>query len=510
MNYLNIYVKKLRRNICRYVLRFNLKRKSPHSLKTGFNGKNIIIPFPMTITIDDVGRKKSWRMDNSDHILDDYLNLIFIGKSVGTRLMCAFMIAQFDKNNSCAKYPSTTIDGDNWDNGTEFTFQDQIMDVVKNNSAFIEYGLHGVDHRMYWDSELVPDGLGGPNKDAFAHYGEWYDAGGLKPWNKKAVKEHLKCFYEISSGYNISFPISMIPPHNAYYFNPKSDESTGFMMAEYGIKYATTDFFKIANLLPKEGLLDRVLLLHRDSGNIPHDAVGKVAEEFVNTTSIMTHFGNFYSEDSLSNRQVAEEWIQWFDIVKGSSSRYIPKNTKQLNSQWIYCKYAKLDIHNNYIIIDTSSVPQMYYDDGFVGNLLLKICLDKGMHISDAQIDDNLIVGYYEERGYAHIILPPLNRGIHKLNLKFSNDYPSIAVLNNGTYNVLSFTFGKEECSFCLETYGTQDVTIKIPRSPKEVISSNKNVIINSFLYDEELQLLTINITAINIQGNEALVIVKL
>ena len=499
--------RKLKRKTFRKLLKRYLDKNMPGPKSVLIKGIKVTMPFPMTVTIDDVGREYSWRDDQSKHVVDDYKNLVYIGERVGTRLMCAFMVAYFDKNNICAKYPTTTISGRDWDNTKNLNMQDEIMQYVKNNSAYIEYGLHGVDHRMYWDAHLVPDGFGGPNKELFKHYGEWYDVGGVKPWNSMAVEEHIHAFDDISKQYGFSFPRSMVPPHHAYYYNPKSDESTAALLVEYGLKYVTTDFYKIAELLPKEGIDHGVLLTHRDFGELPHDAIGTTIENIVDTTSFMTHFANFYAKHPNDNRTVADKWIEWFNIkVKDNPDRYVPKNNAQLNSQWLYHKYSTISIDkdNNAIIvvIDNSEMPAEAYEHDLIGNLVLKVALLGDQHVSYADIDGGNITGYYEDRGYGYIILPRLDKSVHKLHFIIGSTYLPEYLLYEGTYNVFSFKSTEDECAIELEMFGTQTLKVNILFEAKKVTSSNPDVLVRSYDYNSEECLVIICLRASDIQGD--------
>ena len=163
------------------------------------NGTEIAMPFPMTVTIDDTGWRYSYRSNRSQAVvLKDYENLVYIGEQVGTRLMCAFIISDFDKTNICADYPTTTSCGKDWNNTINLCAQDElIMHYIKDNSAYIEYGLHGVRHEMYGDGYLIEEG----REAGYAkHGGEWYDIFGNKPWNFTALQNHAYVFDQISKG----------------------------------------------------------------------------------------------------------------------------------------------------------------------------------------------------------------------------------------------------------------------------------------------------------------------
>ena len=468
------------------------------------NGADVVMPFPMTITIDDTGWRYSEKSDHSPHLLEDYENLVYIGEQVGTRLMCAFIISDFDKTNICADYPTTTLHGSDWNNTPNRCAQDEIiMQYIKDNSAYIEYGLHGVRHAMFGDGYLIKEGVEVGDK----HAGEWYDIMGNKPWNYTAVQNHAYVFDQISKQYNMSFPQSMVPPMHGYYYNSSSNESTSTLLSKYGLKYATTNFNIISELRPKEGIDHGVLLTHREWSKINHSMVDVVAQGIVDTTSVMTHFPNFYAEKTENNRAVAEQWISWFNTeIKDNPYRYVPKNNAQLNSQWLYCKYAKIKKdNNNTIIIDTSRMPPDAYNYDLIGNLVLKLPVPANQHVSEAVVDGKQIAGYYEDRGYGYLILPILNGSIHTLSFKHGSTYLPTYVMHDGTYNVYSFNSTEDKINIELEMYGTQDVRIKMLFEPGQISSINPNVIIQGYTYDSESRILSVLLSAIDAQGERTM-----
>jgi hypothetical protein len=72
------------------------------------------------------------------------------------------------------------------------------------------------------------------------------------------------------------------------------------------------------------------------------------------------------------------------------------------------------------------------------------------------------IACYCEERGFAYVILPKLEK--KKYTLTFAtgpSDMPTY-VLDDGTYNVEEFRSGVDSASVKLEMYGTQQVKVKL------------------------------------------------
>ncbi|NJK98271.1 MAG: hypothetical protein HC905_28180 [Bacteroidales bacterium] len=74
----------------------------------------------------------------------DYEAIANIGKALGIRIQGAFILSEFDKENSCATVPSSNWMGEKWDNRKNISnIQYDIMRFVQQNSAYIEMGMHG-------------------------------------------------------------------------------------------------------------------------------------------------------------------------------------------------------------------------------------------------------------------------------------------------------------------------------------------------------------------------------
>ena len=215
-------------------------------------------------------------------------------------------------------------------------------------------------------------------------------------------------------------------------------------------------------------------------------------------------------ENPENNRAVAEQWISWFNTeIKDNPYRYVPKNNAQLNSQWLYCEYAKMTKgKTNTIVINNLRMPIDAYNYDLIGNLVLKIHLPSNQHVSEATIEGKQIAGYYEDRGYGYIILPILNRSIHTLSLKLGPTYLPTYILNDGTYNVFSFNSTEDKVDLELEMYGTQDVKIKMLFVPKKILTNNPDVIIRSYKYDSEASMLSVHLTSPDIQGKRTTLII--
>ncbi|UCC97407.1 MAG: hypothetical protein JSW66_16375 [Phycisphaerales bacterium] len=454
-------------------------------------GYSMNVPKPMAIDIDDLGWKEGWDLHESGGpyrlglprgrmmTLEDYEVIVTIGKAAGVRIKSLFIMSEFDRSNICAQYPTTNEHGRDWDNSRLVNDNDfVIMNYVKENAAHIEFGLHGVRHE-FWDAET--------RKPTRA---EWADNQKKRPY--KVLWGHLECFKKLIDQYGMDFPQSVRTAAANYYYNPDDPEDSGALMSAWGVKYAT--------LPPKrEYVTNHGLMVLMRSGGVAWDAVNSAPETYPETEFMTSHWTNFVDVDPADNHLAADKWITWFNKVKADPDRYTAKNTAQLHSQFLYNKYAQIAVNGNTVTIDNTNMPDWAYTLELLGNLLLKHKLNEGEHISSATLNEGNIACYYEERDYAHVMLPRLEKKRYSLSFTTGSSTMPAYVLNDGTYNVEDFQSHADNARIRLEMYGTQPVKAKLLFEPREVTSDNAELKIKQWRY--EAPFIDMLVYGRNIQG---------
>jgi len=75
--------------------------------------------------------------------INDYRYIIEVGKAVGVRIQSLFVLGEMDRENTLAKYPTTTRMKDQWDNYALVNEnQVAIMKYVRDQAAFMEFGFN--------------------------------------------------------------------------------------------------------------------------------------------------------------------------------------------------------------------------------------------------------------------------------------------------------------------------------------------------------------------------------
>jgi len=482
---------------------------------------SIVVPNPLTVGIDDLGWKQGWRWYgekdlNKPHFINgpegrwmglaDYEIIVDISRAVNTRLLCLFIMSEFDRSNICADYPSTTEYGENWDNSSLVSDDDfKIMNYVKHNAAYMEFGLHGVRHNHWINGEIS-------GEFARNNYNK-------NPYSVSELQKHLECYKRLIDQYGISFPKSFVPPRHCYYHNPDDSMDTGGLMASWGVKYVSWGhkFWRgydenVVNPMSNCQLNHGVLVLERDQA-IPWKGSLSVAPDSISTDLCYetTHWHNYIAASPEDNPSIGEKWIRWFNMIRDSPDRYLPKNTAQLYSQALYLKYAEIKTDNNRVFIDNANMPDWAYEKEFVGNLVMKIPLTDGQHISSVSFDqDEQIASCYEERGFGYVVLPELKQKRYIVQINTGAQQLPNCVVNNGTYNVMQLETKPDAVSLVLEMYGTQNVHIRLADyKPHSVKSLSRDLTINFWNWNEQEMLCVINVTAEDIQGVQGKIILQ-
>lgn len=154
-------------------------------------------------------------------------------------------------------------------------------------------------------------------------------------------------------------------------------------------------------------------------------------------------------------------------------------------------------------------MPDEVYQHNLLGNLLLKVKLRRGKHISDASINGKNIVSYFEDQGFGFIYFPKLAQTEYTLTYEVGEKFPDTYVYNDGTYNVYSLETRDKNARLNIRLYGQQTVTIAGIEKPFEIVVDNANVLLKSHQYDSKDRTLKMVLKAHDIQGEQTLISIK-
>jgi hypothetical protein len=480
----------------------------------------IIFPRAFAFAVDDLGWNQGSDLSRDslpgphrtgvkrDFELKDYQYMIDAARAAGARIQCLFILSEMDRENILARFPTTTYLRDKWNNSFRVNEQQKvIMNFVRDQSAYMEFGLHGTGHE-YW----AP---GEPQKRA-----EWYNLTDKKPWPEESLREHIQCFKDIMAQYGFttanghSFPESFVPCAYSYYWNPNGNYSLGKLLSEVGVKYANTDFSQIPELNPPADVnggdfdFSTHVINRINYGNVWYElnSLPRTALEDQETDIIESHWPNWLAQDDFLQPDVTQQWINYYKAVQRSTNRYIAKNTEQLHSQWLYNRFTKVnEVIPGVVEIDNTNMPEKAYQHQVLGNMVLKIKLNAGEHVSSASLGPAQLPCYFEDAGYAFLYLPILERKKYELKYSIGREKIPVHIFNDGTYNVYALEFDNQSLTASVKIYGTQTIRISCSK-PGAVTSDSHDLIIEAFSYTHEL---VVTVKARNMQGSSGKIIVQ-
>ena len=474
---------------------------------------SILFPRPFAIAIDDLGWING-QNDGEDGYgpyrlgvnrrmrVKDYEAVADLAQKAGVRLQGLFILGEMDRENFLGKFPHTTYMQENWDNTPNISeLQVEMMEYVKKNSAWIEFGLHGVGHE-FWPGK-------GKRRRA-----EWYNTDDDHPWPEGAIRDHVECFIRIMKQYGISkeeghsFPESFVPCAYSYYWNPDGEYSLGSVLGEYGVRFANTDFSQIPECNPPSdhnggGFDHRVHVMNRyNYGNLWYE-LGKLpttplAEQ--PTDFIETHWPNLLAQDDFLQAEVTGKWVDYYQAAQRDPGRYCAKNTAQMHSQWQYRKYTKItEIKPGVVEIDNRTMPEDAYRGFFPTNLVLKVKLEPGQHVSSARLNGETIPAYFEDQGYGFFYLQQLMPENYRLEYSIGSDLIRDTVWHDSTSNIFDVSSKDNETKIDLCLYGSQKIKLLNANNPESVKSNNPGIRIREWRIENDM--LIISAEGHDIQG---------
>lgn len=444
--------------------------------------------------------------------LNDYRYIVQVAEAVNVRIQGLFILSEMDRENVLAKYPTTTYRRERWDNSKNIDARQlEIMNYVKEQAAYLEFGLHGTGHE-HWPE---------PGRQRRA---EWYNLEDDHPWPEESLRQHVQGFKDIMRQYGLSeefghsFPQSFVPCAYSYYWNPDGHYSLGKILSEAGVKYANTDFSHIPELRPPPepnggGFDNGTLVVNRKNFGNPWYALACLPKTPIagqDTDMIESHWPNWLAADDFLQSEVTKQWIQYYNSVQRLPDRYVAKNTEQFYAQWLYQKFTKVtEETGGYVAIDNTSMPEEVYQRDVLGNLVLKIALLKNEHISFATLDDKAIAAYYEDGGYGFLYLPQLEKKKYTLKYTIGQSPMPLYVFHDGTYNVYSMIRSDSDVSVDVRVYGRQIIKIRTAQ-PGRLVSRNPRLKVVKSFYESDVSTLNITVQSTDMQGDRGVIVMLL
>lgn len=337
--------------------------------------KKVIIPLAYQIVTDDIG----WFNGDDDrciegpsrtgiprrHVAEDYAILNEIGKAINQKILGAFVIGEWDKDNILRGMKHTTKDEDNWDMASQIDLPEaERCFEVMENGEYIEYALHGLMHG-YWT-----DGISMADQEYFApadmNFKGKY-SNNLVPVSNEYFESHIETFYKIYESWGFKKKIRTFVSPSSMRGPVENYHDYAEILKKHGITYWSNNWPEVRDLTC---VIDGMIFLNKSSGNcLPWNAFdvdpsilpdydrmyfdGDIAPV---RTIYSTHWPNFLRYNPLNNMEGLSGWVKFFKRQSEVFGVMISRDVEFAAHQAIYKHFTKITYGDNKIILDFKDV----------------------------------------------------------------------------------------------------------------------------------------------------------
>ena len=367
--------------------------------------EKFIIPNALQIVIDDLGwfngkddRKNGGPSRTAmprNHVAEDYIAVNELGRALGMKINCAFVLGEWDPDNRLKKLPHFSKYGDGWDN-EKYLDREEMRRVVKavNASEYIDLSIHGLMHGYYMD------GVDDYDASDFCYKIK----GKMHLIPEDEIRARLDAFFDILNYYGIKKKVNSYIPSTGYYMV----NGIAKYMHEYGINYICQPCNASYPKIDFNGT-EPPYLASVDCGTILTDRRNFIDQEGFNSlVDILPwdEWGSDFSALPKANCIVGTHWPNYLHIDPQKSVELVPQNAEYFKSsaerwgaimsrdlgfystQALYKRFAKIEECGGCFTVDVTDVPKP------VGNLG-KFCVSSRDEIKNF---DGCDIALYETR----------------------------------------------------------------------------------------------------------------
>jgi hypothetical protein len=222
----------------------------------------------------------------------------------------------------------------------------------------MEFGMHGVSHEHF---------RGGVEQRAeYAHINESHP-GHAETWGWRDMTLKARCFRDILHQWftkaQLAFPVAEVPPAHAYYYRRTDPQTTGALLAKYGVKYVNGGM-NYSTRIYEGYLIDHgVIFINRAYGT-NWDWVGSTPwEGYWNDYDAPYYPSDNYAwnEAHFPNLWDAKDkWVGYLVGLNDSNNRFLARNSAEASWQFLYHKFGTITGSDGDYTIDVSQTdPQV-------------------------------------------------------------------------------------------------------------------------------------------------------
>ena len=330
--------------------------------------KKIVIPAAIEICSDDEG----WFNGSDDryegrpsrtgmtrkHCAEDYIALNETGKAIGMKIMCPFVIGEWDRWNLLRNETGMTYEPKTWDRASKIDLKEaeRCFEAIES-SEFIELAHHGVLHGNY-----APDGSQITEMEYLTRSS---DGKRFVLQQKDEIKRRFDMFYTLYGKWGFTKKIRSFSSPNGLpgYITDSELETLGEVLSEYGIDYwcntrkKEIDHVEVIKgvLYLEQGVKMRVPWNACDVDPLLLDDVCSEDDATVGNVTNQ-HWPNFLRFNKEHDLERVESWAEYFRRQSEIFGVMVAKDIAFSGNQAVYRKFGRVTGENGRITIDVSDV----------------------------------------------------------------------------------------------------------------------------------------------------------
>ena len=322
--------------------------------------KDVVVPLPIQIVIDDVGwwtptdgsaKDEPFRSGMPRaHVPADYAAIARLGNRLGMRPQAAMMLCDWDRDLLLRELPEATWMGRDWNHPwCEHPHLDEAAQILNDEADHLEIVVHGLAHE-WW---------GGPTMER----AEWANPEGvMRP--RHLLERHLEVYAAILrrnglAGEHEGLPPFFVPCAFRHSFGEGSDGIAG-LLAQVGISYVSTPFSSMRQLATPQ--TDRiaiecgVMTVDRGGGSPSWKHVAASPPEAVDGPIIGLHWPNLLHQDPSRNDEVIDDWVAALTRIGQAPDRWLAPDTPSAWSQLAHVECTQIVQDGNVIGFDFTAL----------------------------------------------------------------------------------------------------------------------------------------------------------
>lgn len=326
-----------------------------------------VIPNALQVCLDDVG----WwcgRDDRAiggpsrtgfvrDHCALDYSAIHELGRAIGQRIFCPFVIGEWDMDDRLGKeIPYFSHFGDKWNNSAyrDRAEMEKAVDIV-NSSDYIDLCIHGLYHGYYKDGNF--------NKDTSDYYFR-SDRHNVQMIAEEEVRLRLDHFMRIYKQHGFKKSVTgFVPPSGMY---------RGFELSrilhDYGVRYVIASFYRLMRYtrVPDTSVLDQVFV-ENDVITMKEQTKNRSVEWYAcdedfgdlepSFGAMGLHWPNILNPDPEKHGETLKKQVPYFEKCKNTFGIIVSRDIREAATQELYKKYSVVTDMGNSVQIDVKNVP---------------------------------------------------------------------------------------------------------------------------------------------------------